>query len=141
MRLLYLATLFGIAALWAPAPLRAQVYTIYPPGIIKTPHVHLGSDTDPSQPSVVEIPPAVVEQPGLPPNYGPDEYGPEEYEAEAPPYPPMSFDYLVAPTGEFFPGSMADTSISLGEYARELRSHKGEGPPPVHLDVNPSQTQ
>jgi hypothetical protein len=130
MRLPFFAALLGVALVLAPAPLLAQAYTIYAPGIVETPHIHLGSATEPS---VVQVPPVVVEQSGLP-VLGPpsDDYDSENTSAM---YARGEFDYLVAPTGELFPGSMADTSISLGEYAREVRSHKGQDPPPVHWDI------
>jgi len=130
-RLLYLAALVGAVALLSSAPLQAQAYGVYAPGLV-TPEIHLGSA---DEPTVVKVPPVVVQQPGLAP-YGaaPEEFQPEEQSAE--PMPALAFDYLVSPTSEFFPGSIADNSVSLGEYARELRAHKGEGPPPVHLDIN-----
>jgi hypothetical protein len=131
MRLPIFAALFGTAVLLAPPPMRAQAYAA-PGYYVETPEVHLGSATEPS---VLQIPPLLIEQPGLP--IPPPPLADEYESANQPPMcAPAQFDYLVAPTGELFPGSMADSSISLGEYARELRSHKGEGPPPIHLDIH-----
>jgi len=44
------------------------------------------------------------------------------------------FDFLVWPVIKPAPGSMDDTSISLGEYARRLRAEKQEAakPAPAH---------
>jgi hypothetical protein len=129
MRIPYFPALLGLAVLLS-VPLLAQGYGygVYAPGII-TPEVHLGSLYEPS---VVTLPPVLVETPELPiaGGYAPP-YG---MEPEAPGIErPEGFDYLISPTSEFFPGNMADASISLGEYARELRSRPREGPPPVHL--------
>lgn len=125
MYLAYIAALFGIVLLLS-APLLGQTYSIYVPGLVQTPQIHLGIA---GEPSVIAIPPVIAVQPGLP-------IGPPLGDFEPQPEPEM-FDYLVDPSGALFPGSMADASISLGEYARELRAHKGEGPPPIHMEVKP----
>jgi hypothetical protein len=126
-------------------------YSPYLPGIVKTPEIQLG---DGNRPSVVNVPPVVVVSQGVD-SY--DEWAPEEGTAQpyAPPPPagappgmapgmggPYFFDYLVSPVGYCLPGSMEDSSISLGEYARELRS-RPPGPPPVVLNPqgNPSSPQ
>ena len=40
------------------------------------------------------------------------------------------FDYIVSPVVKVVPGSMEDTSISLGDYARQLRAEKQNKPSP-----------
>ena len=34
------------------------------------------------------------------------------------------FDYIISPLDEIIPGSMEDSSMSLGDYARQLRAEK-----------------
>lgn len=135
MRLSFLFAVLACIVLLLSAPMSAQ-YVPYLPGVVKTPEVHLGTG---DQPSVVNVPPVVVVDQGV------DSYNPEVGEPfYAPPLPaePYAdemgmaeapyFDYLISPVAEFAPGSMEDTSVSLGEYARELRS-RPPGPPPTVL--------
>jgi hypothetical protein len=108
-------TLFIAALLFAPA-LSAQSPQPIPLTSIYTPEIHLGSATEPS---TITVPP-LVEVPAQP--------------AEAPVSnaPPAStnllasrhFDFITSPLSNAVPGSMSDTSISLGEYARRLRARK-----------------
>jgi hypothetical protein len=107
-----------IAALLLASPLYAQ-YSGPTYATIYTPEVHIGSAT---QPSTITVPPVL-------------------YVTSAPSEPQVSnatpadtellaqrhFDFIVSPTAgvEYWPyGSLADTSVSLGEYARQLRSQK-----------------
>jgi hypothetical protein len=95
------------------------------PGYVYTPEVHLGSATEPS---TITVPP-VVEVNGSP------------SEPEVSNAPPAStellstrhFDFIVSPIAPSpaTRGSMADTSISLGEYARQLRAQKQASPPAI----------
>ena len=141
MRLTFLTTVLVLAVLAVSVPSAAQTngtfgaYGIYAPGfyapgyygpIVGTPEIHLGSATEPS---IVRIPPVIVQTP-LPRFELPAEYP----EAEPVTTAEMrgGFDYLVSPVGAYFSGSMDDSSVSLGEYARQLRSQK-HGPPPIVL--------
>ena len=114
-----------IAALWLASPLLAQTSgtatgtTYLPPGapaLVYTPEIRLGSATEPS---IVTVPP--IEE--VTPN------PPEDYVSNAPPastalLSTRHFDFITAPMAEALPGSMEDTSVSLGEYARQLRAEK-----------------
>jgi hypothetical protein len=108
------------AALILAAPLLAQA-----PTNIYTPEVHIGSATEPSTVTV----PLVMEVPGAQLN-AESPFEPEEDNA-----PPAStellatrhFDFITSPVeGVIYSpsGHMADTTISLGEYARQLRAQK-----------------
>jgi hypothetical protein len=107
-----------IAALFAAPALCAQSIPYVPPTSIYTPEIHIGSATEPS---TITMSP-VVEVPA------------ESVEATASNVQPAStsllatrhFDYVVSPLDRVTPGSMADTSISLGEYARKLRAQREE---------------
>jgi hypothetical protein len=87
-------------------------------GSITTPQIQLGSDTTPT---IITVPP-VVEVSGAP----------SEAEPRVSNAPPAStallatrhFDFIVSPIAPFTRGSMEDSSISLGEYARQLRAQK-----------------
>lgn len=122
------AYLLACTLVLAGATLAAQIAgaqnpgtTYVPVGVpsnIYTPEIHLGSATEPS---TVTVPP-VEEIPASPSS-------PFEpvYVSNAPPASTAllgtrHFDFIVAP-GER-PGSMEDNSISLGDYARELRAEK-----------------
>lgn len=129
----------------APSPAQMQTYGygsdgnygIYAPGfyapgyygpIVGTPEIHLGSATEPS---IVRIPPVIVQTPlprfELPAEYYGDETQPVTTAAMQGNY----FDFIVAPGG-LNPGSMDDNSVSLGDYARQIRSQK-HGRPPIVL--------
>jgi hypothetical protein len=103
------------AVLFAPA-LCAQNIPVVPYESIYTPEIHLGSATEPS---TITVPP-VVEVTSRP------------IEPEASNAPPAStallatrhFDFIVSPLDTITPGSMADTSISLGDYARQVRAER-----------------
>lgn len=110
-----------IAALLLTPPLLAQdseTRTYLPPGApaqIYTPEIQLGSAT---VPSTVTVPPIEQIIPSA-----------SEYVSNAPPastalLAERHFDFVVAPMRQALPGSMEDTSISLGEYARQLRAQK-----------------
>jgi hypothetical protein len=117
-----------IAALLLASPLLAQNADILyvPPGapaVVYTPEIHIGSAT---QPSTITAPPVEQITP-IPP---------EPYGSNAPPastglLATRHFDFIVAPMAEVLPGSMEDTSVSLGEYARQLRAQKQQAPLPV----------
>jgi hypothetical protein len=92
---------------------------------IYTPEIHLGSATTPS---TITVPPVVEIGNPLP-----------QFVSQAPPastelLATRHFEYIVSPLQGIAPGSMADTSISLGEYARQLRARKEQaakaGKPP-----------
>jgi len=86
-------------------------------GSIRTAEIQLGSGTTPT---VITVPPVV------------EVSGSRAEEAQVGNAPPASteqlamrhFDFIASPVASFSPGSMADTSISLGEYARQLRAQK-----------------
>jgi hypothetical protein len=144
MRLTLLtAVLVLVVLVSAPSPAQMSgaygtgsygTYGIYAPGfyapgyygpIVGTPEIHLGSATEPS---IVRIPPVIVQTPL--PRFEAPEY------AESEPVTAAAmrggFDFVVSPVGAYYPGSMDDSSVSLGEYARQLRSQK-HGPPPIVL--------
>lgn len=109
-------------ALWLAAPLLAQNSGAYTtpvgPGIVYAPEIHLGSA---AQPSTITAP-SIQEVPANPPE-------PYISNSNAPPastalLATRHFDYITSPLDGVVPGSMADTSISLGEYARQLRAEK-----------------
>lgn len=87
-------------------------------GSIRTPEIQLGSDITPT---VITVPP-VIEVSGPPA---------EPRVSNAPPASTKElatrhFDFIVSPIAQNYStrGSMEDTSISLGEYARQLRAQK-----------------
>lgn len=97
-----------IAALLIASPLLAQE--------IYTPEIHIGSATEPS---TITVPP--IEEISS--------QASEPYISNAPPastalLATRHFDFIVSPVAMFIPGSMEDNSISLGEYARQLRAQK-----------------
>ena len=103
------------------AALQAQTTQTVPYSSIYTPEIHLGSaDT----PSTITVPP-VVEVSGT-------EFftpSPLPLVDNAPPastalLATRHFDFITSPLGQVTRGSMEDTSISLGEYARQLRASK-----------------
>ncbi len=105
-----------ITALLFASVLSAQNVPVVPYESIYTPEIHLGSATEPS---TITVPP-VVEVPSQPAR-------PQVSNA-----PPAStallstrhFDFITSPLNEVTPGSMEDTSISLGDYARQVRVQK-----------------
>ena len=144
--LTFLTAALVLVVLIFSAPLPAQVYGtapstgtygtygIYAPGfyapgylgpIVGTPEIHLGSATEPS---IVRIPPVIMETPL--PRFEAPEYAASEGVTTA--AMPRAFDFVVSPVGAYYPGSMDDSSVSLGDYARQLRSQK-HGPPPIVL--------
>ena len=118
-RLLLIVALLVTSALSAQTTQAAPNVAPYP--TIYTPEIQLGSST---QPSVITVPP-VVEVPG-------GELfaaSPEPPVSNAPPFSTellaaRHFDFITSPLDQVSPGSMEDTSISLGEYARNLRVQK-----------------
>ena len=144
-RLTFLTIVLVLVVIAFSAPLPAQMqtygvgsdgnYGIYAPGfyapgyygpIVGTPEIHLGSATEPS---IVRIPPVIVQTP-LP------RFERQAGYAETEPVTTAAmqggFDFLVSPVGALYPGSMDDSSVSLGDYARQIRSQK-HGPPPIVL--------
>ena len=91
--------------------------------IIETPKIQLGSSTEPS---IIMIPPVVEVTPGQPAAPRVSNAAPASTELLA----SRHFDYIVSPLEKIVPGSMEDTSISLGEYARQLRASKSHAPTP-----------
>lgn len=107
-----------IVALVIGPSLIAQNGPLVPYESIYTPEIHIGSATEPS---TITVPP-VVEVPSAPP---------EPQVSNAPPastalLATRHFDFIVSPITDlaYARGSMADTSISLGDYARQLRAQK-----------------
>jgi hypothetical protein len=111
-----------IASLWMIATVLAAQNPPSPPsltyGSVRTPEIQLGSG---SSPTIITVPP-VVEVSSAPA---------EPQVSNAPPANTAllalrHFDYIVSPIAQDLStrGSMADTSISLGEYARQLRAKK-----------------
>ena len=134
MRLTFLTSALVLVVVAFTLPSSAQMYGygnyagFYDPfyGPIMTPEIHLGSATEPS---LVRLPPVFVATPlpGFPGEYGETEPGDMTAAAMH-----GGFDYLVSPVGAYYFGSMDDSSVSLGDYAREIRSQK-HGPPPIVL--------
>jgi hypothetical protein len=109
----------------SPAQTVVQPVPVLPYESIYTPEIHLGSATTPS---TITVPPVVEIGNPLP-----------QFVSQAPPastelLATRHFEYIVSPLQGIAPGSMADTSISLGEYARQLRARKEQaakaGKPP-----------
>ncbi len=96
----------------------------YSPGVIQTPKIQLGTDLEPS---VVTVPPVVVDESATQP-LAPTVSNATPASTEL--LSTRHYDYLVSPETEIVPGSMADTSISLGDYARQLRAEKHNKPSP-----------
>jgi hypothetical protein len=100
-------------------------YVPYFPGTIQTPEIQLGSDLEPS---IVKVPPVVVQE-----STGGIATGSATPISNATPastglLASRHFDYIVSPLDEdIIPGSMEDTTISLGDYARQLRAQKQNG--------------
>lgn len=113
-----------IASLLLAPPLTAQVITPYVTfGSIRTPQIQMGSNTTPT---IINVPP-VVEISGV---QGFDVPA-EAQVSYAPPartelLATRHFDFVVSLVeSRYSPqGNMADTSINLGEYARQLRAQK-----------------
>jgi hypothetical protein len=105
-----------IAMLLSAPALSAQIVPAVPSQTIYTPEIHLGSATEPSTitvPPVIEVPSQPAETPvsNVPP-------------ASTTLLATRHFDFITSPLTRITPGSMADTSISLGEYARQLRAQR-----------------
>jgi hypothetical protein len=107
--------LIAAAFLFAPL-LFAQTTQTVPYSSIYTPEIHLGSATEPS---TITVPPMIV----VP------SQSPESQPGNAPPastalLATRHFDFITSPLNQTIRGSLADHSISLGEYARQLRAQK-----------------
>lgn len=107
--------LIATAFLFAPM-LSAQTTQTVPYSSIYTPEIHLGSATEPA---TITVPP-MIEVP---------RQSPEPQASNAPPastalLATRHFDFITSPLNQTIRGSMADHSISLGEYARQLRAQK-----------------
>jgi hypothetical protein len=120
------------AALLVATPLLAQNYgNVYAPGAIETPTIHLGSG---GEPSIITVPPVVVEQaPGEASGLRVSNATPASTELLA----SRHFDYIVSPVNNIVSGSMEDSSLSLGDYARQLRAEKAHTPMPDAM-ANPA---
>ena len=105
-----IAVAFGFAT-----PVWAQGY-----GYIQTPEIQLGGDLTPT---IVKIPEVVTETQGGAAAPLSSQSAPANPELLA----NIHFDYIVAPEEKVMPGSLEDTSISLGEYARQLRAGNTAG--------------
>lgn len=93
------------------------------PGVVYTPQIQLGSV---DRPAIVTVQPIIQRVLGL---------EPEPQESNAIPastelLSTRHFDFVAAPFSVAQPGSMGDTSISLGEYARKLRAERQNQPKP-----------
>lgn len=117
------------AAFLLAAPLYAQ--NSYTPGAVQTPKIQLGTDLEPS---VITVPPVVVDDSATQPLAL---TGSNATPASTELLATRHFDYIVSPVQEAAPGSMADTSISLGDYARQLRAEKHNKPSPNAM-ANPA---
>jgi hypothetical protein len=103
-----------ITAFLLVAPLYAQY-----PGTIYTPEIQLGSATEPS---IIHVPPIAYVTGG---SYEPEISNATPADTEF--LAQRHWDFVTSPMSgvEFwFQGSMADTSISLGEYTHQLRAQK-----------------
>jgi hypothetical protein len=111
------AALFVAGLLFVPA-LGAQTTPFITYNSIRTPEIQLGSGT---APTTITAPP-VIEISSLPSEPQVSNASPADTELLA----GRHFDFIVSPIAEFpwTRGNMADTSISLGEYARQLRAQK-----------------
>jgi hypothetical protein len=117
-----------IAVLLSAPVLTAQVIAPYATyGAIRTPQIRLGSNTTPS---IINVPPVVevsgVEGFDVPADSQVSNAPPASTELLA----TRHFDFVVSPLESVFSpqGNMADSSISLGEYARQLRALKHAAP-------------
>jgi hypothetical protein len=120
--ILILAHLAVVPLLFA-LPLMAQSVSVpyapwASPDMIYTPEIHIGSATEPS---TITVPP--VEE--LIPNISATEIS-RAAPAGTALMARRNFDYVVSPLEQDVPGSMEDTSLSLGNYARQLRAGKQE---------------
>jgi hypothetical protein len=120
------AALLLACALWLAGPLLAQYSStpgasgypaLYGAPAIYAPEIHLGSAYEPTTITVPSEAIAISPVPA-PPNV-----------SNAPPastelLSTRHFDFITSPLDQAMPGSMEDTSISLGEYARQLRAQK-----------------
>ena len=128
------------AAFLLAAPLLAQnsgySYTYsdnaYTPGNITTPRIRLGSG---SQPPVIDVSPVVVDESPVPSSSIPMVSNAMPASTEL--LSARHFDYIVAPVLKVEPGSMEDTSFSLGDYARQLRAERQNKPSPNAM-ANPT---
>lgn len=127
-----MAALVLVCLLWLAAPLQAQntyATPIAPSYGVYAPEIHLGSATEPT---TITVPP--VEE--VPAN------SPPPFVSNAPPastelLATRHFDFVTSPE-KIVPGSMEDTSISLGEYARQLRAEKQRSPAPPNAIASPN---
>jgi hypothetical protein len=122
------------------APLLAQnsyVYSdnAYTPGNITTPRIRLGSDM---QPTVIDVAPVVVDEAPVPSSSIPRVSNATPASVEL--LSTRHFDYIVSPVEQIVPGSMEDLSVSLGDYARQLRAEKQNKPSPNAM-AQPSETK
>jgi hypothetical protein len=78
-------------------------------------------------PSVVQVPPVLIEEEGAS-SYAPGVGNTTPASTDL--LASRHFDYIVSPLDNIVPGSMEDTSISLGDYARQFRAGKTHAPTP-----------
>lgn len=127
------------AALLFAAPLLAQSYVYsdnaYTPGNITTPKIQLGSDL---QPSVIDVAPVIVDETPVPSSSIPSVSNAKPASVEL--LSTRHFDYIISPLDKIVPGSMEDTSISLGDYARQLRAERRSKPSPNAM-AQPSEAK
>ncbi|MGC2211056.1 MAG: hypothetical protein WA532_13190 [Candidatus Korobacteraceae bacterium] len=127
------------AVLLLAAPLLAQSYTYsdnaYTPGNVTTPKIHLGSDI---QPSVIDVAPVIVDETPVPSSSIPRVSNATPASVEL--LSTRHFDYIISPLEKIVPGSMEDISISLGDYARQLRAERQSKPSPNAM-AQPSEAK
>jgi hypothetical protein len=123
-----------IAALMLSPALFAQNVQTVPYGTIYTPEIHLGSATEPS---TITVPP-VLEVQGQPAGSQASNAPPASTELLA----SRHFDFITSPLQRVVSGSMEDTSVSLGDYARRLRAErqqaKADRNSPLHPNPSPN---
>jgi hypothetical protein len=119
-----MAVLLLVCLLWPVAPLLAQSSYAAPAPLapsVYAPEIHLGSA---SEPTTYIVPPVRVEDLSANPPQPVSNVPPASTELLA----TRHFDFITSPLDQVTPGSMEDTSISLGEYARQLRAEKQRSP-------------
>ena len=127
------------AVLLLAAPLLAQSYTYsddaYTPGNITTPKIQLGSGMETT---TIDVAPVIVDETPIPSSSFPQVSNATPASVEL--LSTRHFDYIISPLEKIVPGSMEDTSISLGDYARQLRAER-QGKPSPNAMAQPSEAK
>jgi hypothetical protein len=90
------------------------------------------------QPTVIDVAPVVVDEAPVPSSSIPRVSNATPASVEL--LSTRHFDYIVSPVEQIVPGSMEDLSVSLGDYARQLRAEKQNKPSPNAM-AQPSETK